>query len=270
MERSGWGDADVARSYAQGFARASEQHVPHLVRAVAAAPATRALDLCCGHGIVTEELARTGAAVTALDFSPAMLLMARERVLEATFVEGDASDLPFGDATFDAVTIGLGVLHMARPDRALREARRVLVRGGRIALTCWLGPDRSFAMRIVSEAIAKHGDPNVAMPEAPPNFAFAEEEVALPALREAGFTKAEMTIIDSHWIVDDPGAPFDLFMHGTVRVGELLHRQPAGALPAIRAAVVEAVHTELGPEGPWRVPVPAAMASAAVPEDEAS
>ena len=250
MERGGWGDAGVARAYADGFARASEQHVPHLVRAVGAGPGTRALDLCCGHGIVAEGLAKAGAAVTALDFSPAMLAMARERVPNATVVEGDATALPFADATFDAVTIGLGVPHMARPDRVLREARRVLAPGGRIALTCWLGPDRSFAMRVVSAAIAEHGNPNVAMPEAPPNFAFAEEDVALPALQRAGFTGAAMVTINSHWIVDDPGAVFDLFMRGTVRVGELLHRQLADTLPAIRAAVTDAVRRELGPDGP--------------------
>ncbi|MGB6229778.1 MAG: methyltransferase domain-containing protein, partial [Litorimonas sp.] len=93
MEREGWADTATAQAYADGFSEASAQHVPHLVRAVGAGPGMRALDLCCGHGIVAEGLVAAGAEVTALDFSPAMLVLARERVPEATFMEGDAGNL---------------------------------------------------------------------------------------------------------------------------------------------------------------------------------
>lgn len=262
MEREGWIDAETAHAYADGFAAASAQHVPHLVRAVYAGPGTRVLDLCCGHGIVAEGLVAVGADVTALDFSPVMLAMARERVPEVELVEGDAPDLPFADASFDAVAIGLGIPHMPDPDRVLAEARRVLRDGGRIAFTCWLGPDRSLAMRAMSEAIARNGDPDVSMPEAPSMFAFAEESVVVPALARADFGASRLEDIDSHWVVDKLEAVFDLFMHGTVRVGEVLQRQPEDRLPAIRQTVADALRDELGHEGPWRVPVPAAMASA--------
>lgn len=61
------------------------------------------LDSCCGHGIVTGGLLAAGAQVTALDFSPAMLEMARKRAPGAVFVQGDAMALPFADAAFETI-----------------------------------------------------------------------------------------------------------------------------------------------------------------------
>jgi SAM-dependent methyltransferase len=271
MEREGWADAAVAQAYADGFSEASAQHVPHLVRAVCADPGTRALDLCCGHGIVAEGLMAAGADVTALDFSPAMLTLARGRVPEATFVEGDAADLPFDAGAFDAVTIGLGIPHVPDPDAVLREARRVLAPGGRIAFTVWCGPERSLGWRAVFDAIVSHGEPGVALPPGPDANALAQERAATGALYAAGFEAPNVEVLGSFWTVDDPGTPFDLFRRGTVRAGALLHAQPDARLRTIRAAVAEAVRHALGPEGPWRVPMPAAMASGVAgrgPRDE--
>ncbi len=79
LEKSGWAEVDTASEYAQVFARASDFAVPILVAACGAAAGVRALDICCGQGNVTQGLARAGAAVTGLDFSPAMLAMATQR-----------------------------------------------------------------------------------------------------------------------------------------------------------------------------------------------
>ena len=261
MEREGWADAATARAYADGFSETSAQHVPHLVRAVRASPGTRALDLCCGHGIVAEGLVAAGAEVTALDFSPAMIALARERLADVTILEGDAGDLPFDAGSFDAVTIGLGIPHVPDPDAVLREARRVLRPGGHIAFTVWCGPERSLGWRAVFDAIAAHGEPGVALPDGPDATALSQERAATDALVAAGFEVRTVAVIDSFWTVEDPGTPFDLFRRGTVRAGALLHAQPERRLPAIRAAVAEAIRSTLGREGPWRVPMPARMAS---------
>ncbi|PZX11884.1 methyltransferase family protein [Palleronia aestuarii] len=261
MERIGWGDADTARAYASGFAAATAQHVPFLISAVHARVGAHVLDLCCGHGIVARGLVEAGAKVTGLDFSPAMLAMARERVPEAELIEGDAADLPFADGTFEAVTIGLGMPHVPDPDAVLREARRVLKPGGRIAFTVWCGPEHSFAWRTVFGAIAEHGDPSVVLPAGPYATALSIEPHARFVLTEAGFADIQVEQIDSSWTVDDPGAPFDLFHDGTVRGAALLRAQPERAKQAIRAAIAETVRRDLGPHGPWRIPIPASMAS---------
>lgn len=118
LEKREWAKADVAQSYAQVFAMAADMVVPYLVKAVSAQPGTKALDLCCGHGNVALGLIRAGAEVTGLDFSAAMLEMARTAVPEAEFIEGDAMDLSFDDRSFDAVTIGFGMPHVPDPPHA--------------------------------------------------------------------------------------------------------------------------------------------------------
>jgi demethylmenaquinone methyltransferase/2-methoxy-6-polyprenyl-1,4-benzoquinol methylase len=101
-------------------------------------PGRRALDLCCGTGDVAFALARTGAIVTGLDFSPAMLAVARERARREAgrveFLEGDALNLPFPDASFDAVTISYGLRNLADFEAALAGMRRVLRPGGRLLI----------------------------------------------------------------------------------------------------------------------------------------
>jgi demethylmenaquinone methyltransferase/2-methoxy-6-polyprenyl-1,4-benzoquinol methylase len=72
--------------------------------------------------------------VVGLDFSERMLERAREKSGTIEWVRGDALDLPFGDAEFDAVTVGFGVRNLDDLDRGLRELWRVLRPGGKIAV----------------------------------------------------------------------------------------------------------------------------------------
>src|SRR2546422_34553 len=81
-----------------------------------------------------------GMLVTGLDFSPAMIGLARARHPQIEFREGDAETLPFDAASFDASVMNFGMLHLARPDRAIAEAHRVLRPGGRFAFTVWGAP----------------------------------------------------------------------------------------------------------------------------------
>ncbi len=97
---------------------------PFLAQAVAADAQAKALDLYCGHGNVVSALVTAGADVTGLDLSRAMLDMARASVPEARFVDGDAMELPFAEAAFDAMTIGFEMPHVQDPPRVLAEARR--------------------------------------------------------------------------------------------------------------------------------------------------
>lgn len=114
-------------------------------RAVAMAnvgPDDHVLDVACGTGDLTEAFARARpAAVTGLDFTAEMLAIAREKasrharkagVPKPEYVEGDAMALPFGDASFDIVSIAFGIRNVAEPECALGEFRRVLRPGGRL------------------------------------------------------------------------------------------------------------------------------------------
>jgi demethylmenaquinone methyltransferase / 2-methoxy-6-polyprenyl-1,4-benzoquinol methylase len=99
-------------------------------------PGQRVLDLAAGTGVSTVELARSGAFAVACDFSLGMLRagLARGDRDQVPFVAGDALNLPFADASFDAATISFGLRNVADVDRALRELYRVVRPGGRLVI----------------------------------------------------------------------------------------------------------------------------------------
>ena len=90
-----------------------------------------ALDVACGSGKLTAELARMAGPlgrVVGLDFSPQMLAVARRVHPDIEFIEGDALQLPFDNRSYDAATIAFGLRNLADPIRGLREMTRVAKR----------------------------------------------------------------------------------------------------------------------------------------------
>src|SRR6266545_629230 len=90
-----------------------------------------ALDVACGSGRLTAELARIAGPrgrVVGLDFSPEMLKIARRDHPGLEFIEGDALQLPFDDQSFDVATIAFGLRNLADPVRGLHEMLRVVRR----------------------------------------------------------------------------------------------------------------------------------------------
>jgi demethylmenaquinone methyltransferase/2-methoxy-6-polyprenyl-1,4-benzoquinol methylase len=111
-------------------------------------PGDRVLDAACGTGDLALAARGAGASeVVGVDFSPRMLERARRKSPAIEWVQGDILDLPFDDASFDAATVGFGVRNVADLERGLRELRRVLRPGGRLAvleITTPRGPLRPF------------------------------------------------------------------------------------------------------------------------------
>jgi demethylmenaquinone methyltransferase / 2-methoxy-6-polyprenyl-1,4-benzoquinol methylase len=97
-------------------------------------PGSRALDVATGTGDLALELASRGAEVTGMDFSPAMLELARRKAPAVEFEEGDALALRYDDASFDAVTVGFGARNFSDLDKGLREMARVTKPGGRVVV----------------------------------------------------------------------------------------------------------------------------------------
>ena len=94
-------------------------------------PAPRILDVATGTGDLADSMAKiSGAKVTALDLSPEMLVIARKKYPQITFLEGYAEKLPFQDASFDAVSAGFGVRNFEDLGKGMREFYRVLKPGG--------------------------------------------------------------------------------------------------------------------------------------------
>ncbi|MGQ7311845.1 class I SAM-dependent methyltransferase [Microbacterium arabinogalactanolyticum] len=106
-------------------------------RAVAPKRGERILDLAAGTASSSASLAGSGAQVVAADFSPGMLAEGRRRhghLPNITFVEADATNLPFKDGEFDAVTMSYGLRNVQEPKQALAELFRVTKPGGRIVI----------------------------------------------------------------------------------------------------------------------------------------
>lgn len=115
------------------------------VRAVDPKPGERILDLAAGTGTSSAALAKSGAAVVAVDFSPGMIEEGRRRHPRIEFVEADIERLPFGDDEFDAATISFGLRNVADPKAALAEMYRVLKPGGRLVVCEFSRPSRAIA-----------------------------------------------------------------------------------------------------------------------------
>jgi len=110
------------------------------VQAMSAEAIRTVLDLGCGTGNVTVPLSTKGKHLTAVDRSPAMLELMREKLLALTdsqvsIFEQSAETLPFAPARFDGVTILLALFGMDKPGKALNEAIRVLKPGGTLIVT---------------------------------------------------------------------------------------------------------------------------------------
>jgi len=112
-------------------------------------PGSDALDVCCGTGDLALELRRRigpDGRVVGCDFSEPMLELARrksgEEGLPVEFGWADALDLPYGDRSFDAVTVGFGARNLADLERGLSEMARVLRPGGRLVILEITRPQR--------------------------------------------------------------------------------------------------------------------------------
>jgi SAM-dependent methyltransferase len=254
FEHAGWQQA--AACYAATFAHATRGFLDALLDAAAVRTGMQMLDLACGTGLVA--VAGRGAQPVGLDFSAAMLAVARAAHPEIRFEQGDAEALPFADASFDAVVSNFGVHHFPDPIRALSEAHRVLRPGGRVAFTSWAAPAENIAWKLLFDAIAAHGDPQAATTP-PSGGGLRLPENLLRVLDTAGFAATEARRVGGEWRFAVAGDLVEGFRRGTVRTAALIEAQPASALPAIEAAIAAAAEPYRRADG-FAVPTVAILA----------
>jgi SAM-dependent methyltransferase len=214
------------------------------MEALAPRPGERLLDVGCGCGQTTLELAsRVGpaGAVVGLDISRPMLEVARSRAAAAglkhlEFIEGDAQTYPLEQAAFTAVFSRFGVMFFEDPVAAFRNLRRALVRGGRLAFLCWRAPELNPVMTLPLAAARQHFTalpPPV--PGAPGPFAFADADRVRGVLEQAGFSEIAMTPHDAEMGGHAPEDALTL----ALRVGPLpsLLRTYPEVTPQVRESV---------------------------------
>ena len=163
----------------------------------------RVLDAACGTGDLAIADVKAGAGrVTGLDFSAEMLARARRKSASIEWIQGDMLALPFADETFDAATVGFGVRNVENLELGLRELRRVLRPGGRLAIleiTQPRGALRRFYSlwfdRIIPALgkVLPGGDAYTYLPASVKRFPTAERLADM--LREAGFTDVRFELM---------------------------------------------------------------------------
>lgn len=102
------------------------------------------LDVACGTGDMVMELLRQGCSVTGVDLSKEMMAIAKRKAPQAEYSLADVERLPFGDASFDAVTCAFGVRNFVHLEQGLHEMLRVLKPGGRMVILELATPDSSL------------------------------------------------------------------------------------------------------------------------------
>ncbi|MGI8614547.1 MAG: demethylmenaquinone methyltransferase [Nocardioidaceae bacterium] len=115
----------------------------------------RILDLAAGTGTSSVPFATAGATVVPCDFSLGMLTVGKRVRPNLPFTAGDATRLPFADATFEVVTISFGLRNVADPSAALAEMRRVTRPGGRLVVCEFSAPTWAPFRRAYSEYLVR-------------------------------------------------------------------------------------------------------------------
>ncbi|MEI7557143.1 methyltransferase domain-containing protein [Candidatus Chlorohelix sp.] len=158
----------------------------------------RVLDVACGPGLVSRYAARKvgeQGAIIGIDIAEQALEIGRKRAkgegLEnISFAVMDAEHLAAADESFDAVLIGLGLMHFPHPEKALQEAWRVLKPGGRVAVTVWGEEHEVDFLRLALLAITRQFPPPRV--ERPSMFRFGASGVVEGLLHACGFGEARV------------------------------------------------------------------------------
>lgn len=160
----------------------------------------RVLDVACGTGIVARHAAfrlGTGGSVVGLDINEGMLAVAEETAADIQppieWRQGDATELPFPDERFDVVCCQQSLQFFDDPTAAVREMRRVLTPGGRVALSVWRPLDYQPTYVVLADALERHiGDEAGAMMRSP--FPEWDGDYLRTLASDAGFDNPSITI----------------------------------------------------------------------------
>lgn len=202
----------------------------------------RVLEVACGTGISTRHLAQAlpkGSEIVATDLNPAMLAHAEKvngSLPGVSYSQADALDLPFDDASFDAVVCQFGIMFFPDKAKGMTEMHRVLKPGGFCALNVWDGFDKNPSVAVVDRVI-KHffiSDPPCFL-EIP--FGTITPDSGRSLFDGAGFENTEIaTVADDVDVTSYEGAARG-FVTGNPTILEIKERAAVDEEHIVRAAI---------------------------------
>ena len=233
-----------------------------LVDAIEPQPGHRVLELAAGPGdtgLLAAELIAPGGTLISSDAVEEMIALARARAAElgienVEFRTIDAEWIDLPTAHLDGVLARWGYMLLADPEAALRETRRVLRPGGRVALAAWTDPaDNPWTAIAMEEVVAIAALPKPDL-DAPNMFAFRDPRRIRGLLEATGFTDIVVEQLDLVFAYDDLDSWWDVALDISTSLAE-----PVGALtPAQRDDLRDAIDARLAQfvaaDGSVRIP----------------
>jgi SAM-dependent methyltransferase len=237
LEHAGW--QAKANNYDELFAAITNQAIVPILSTFGDLSKKRLLDVACGTGHIAGQAGERGALSEGIDFAATMIVKAKSNYPSVIFSEGNAEELPYAAEQFDAVACGFGLLHLENPERAIEEAWRVLMPGGRYTFTMWCSPEQGGTFfGLVMSAIKEHGALNAPLPPAPPIFRFADRNECTKVLTKAGFSPPSFEVLPLKWQASDAQDLLDLIYKSMVRMPMLLVAQTDSSREAIHQAIL--------------------------------
>lgn len=225
------------------------------IQRLGAGPGHRVLDVGCGTGGTTLELARLvspGGRVVGVDITEEMAEAARRRhpdddAVEVSFLVADAQVSDFGGGRFDRAFSRFGVMFFSDPVAAFANIRRALVAGGRLSFVCWQPPLRNEWMAVPAQAaMAALGVEAPPPAEGPGPFSLGDPERVTAVLEEAGYGTVDVRAHEDSVVIDAAG--IDEVAEVSTRVGlvaELLREAGEEDRRRVRAAISGALRERL-------------------------
>ena len=261
-ERARW--AGRATAYQGSFAALCAYPAGALLDAAGIKAGDRLLDVGTGTGAVAALACARGAKVVAVDAEPSMLELARSLVPAAEFDHAALPRLPFADDSFDAAVANFVINHVGDPLAAIRELRRVVRPGGRIAATIWPYPAPPAQHLWTTIFDAANVDRSVDLPRVAPDKDFARTCDGLSDLfHQAGLTDVGCdTIVWSHRT--DPDSWWNGPANGIGTPGMVMQHQSAGTIDRIRTQYDRHTAAYRDADGQLALPTAALLAAASV------
>lgn len=227
-----------------------EPYATDLTDRLRSRPVSRLLEIAAGTGVVTRALAASlprSTAIVATDLNQAMLDQAAAvgTARDVEWRQADALQLPFADATFDAVLCQFGVMFFPDKARAFAEARRVLKPGGIYLFNVWDRITENEFADVVTTSLEG------VFPEDPPRFlprtpyAYHDRALIGQDLAAGGFGAPSFYTVPARSRAASPDIPAAAYCQGTPLRSEIESRNASG-LAAATDAAAQAIATRFG------------------------